>query len=59
MIHNRLAQFEQMLNTASTTMSSTSDLNEKKVILARISAMAQFLVDQIDQHIQINSDTEL
>lgn len=59
MIHNRLAQFEQMLNTASTTMSSTSDLNEKKVILARISAMAQFLVGQIDQHIQINSDTEL
>jgi hypothetical protein len=59
MIHNRLAQFEQMLNTASTTMSSTSDLNEKKVILARISAMAQFLVGQIDQHIQINSDVEL
>lgn len=59
MIHDRLAQFEQMLNTASTTMSSTSDLNEKKVILARISAMAQFLVGQIDQHIQINSDVEL
>jgi hypothetical protein len=59
MIHNRLAQFEQMLNTASTTMSSTSDLNEKKVILARISAMAQFLVGQIDQHIQINSNVEL